>query len=241
MEQQVFRGAAKQKLTPAQKSLREKQQHAKLVEEVMNKLDEPEYHYVNQGQREAIKNHTNLVIVLHMVIDDNKEFKKRLDTWCAWNPGTPGVFAPKKTDAEKAAEAEKKKEEDATPAEETPAETKTTPKPAATPAAAPKAAAPAKKDKEEELNEDEPILPDEDVKKPSSGKFEIKSFLKAAGIAAKDVDSLSTKLKSAGFGEQLLPEVNDAWLKKNTGLPASERQLILKQTFAYLAENPVDD
>jgi len=233
---QVSRGAAKQKLTPAQKSLREKQQHAKLVEEVMNKLDEPEYHYVNQGQRDAIKNHTNLVIVLHMVIDDNKEFKKRLDTWCSWNPGTPGVFAPRKTDAEKAAEKEKKEED--VPAEEvTPAETKATSTPTPTPKpAAPKSAPAAAK---EDLDEDEPILPDEDVKK-GSGKFELKSFLKDAGVPAKSIDSVAEKLKAAKFGVDMLDEVNDSWLKKNTGLAPAERQLILKQTFTYLAENPVD-
>jgi len=227
---QLSRGAAKQKLTPAQKSLREKQQHAKLVEEVMNKLDEDEYSYVNQGQRDGIKNHTNLTIVLHMVIDDNKEFRKRLDTWLAWNPGTPGVFAPKKTAAEKAAEKEKKDEELA--AEEVKESAPSTPKPASKPATKPR---------EEEEDGDEPILPDEGEGKKSggSGKFELRSFLKQAGVPAKSVDTVAQKLKDAGFTVDVLPEVNDAWLKK-AGLGQPERQQVLKQTFTYLSENPVD-
>jgi len=228
---QLSRGAAKQKLTPAQKSLREKQQHAKLVEEVMNKLDEEEYSYVNQGQRDGIKNHTNLTIVLHMVIDDNKEFRKRLDTWLAWNPGTPGVFAPKKSAAEKAAEKEKKEEELAAEEvkESATSAPKTTSKPAAT------------KPREDEEDGDEPILPDEGEGKKSggSGKFELRSFLKQAGVSAKSVDGVAQKLKDAGFTVDVLPEVNDAWLKK-AGLGQPERQQVLKQTFSYLSENPVD-
>jgi hypothetical protein len=240
------RSMAKVKLTPAQKSAKEKAQHAKLVEEVMNKLDEPDFAYVNQGQREAIKNHTNLVIVLHMVLDDVKEFKKRLDTWCSWNPGTPGVFAPKKTEEEKKAErdaaaaaaAAAEAEANATASTTTTAaRPSSTVKETAAPKVAPKKPAPREA---EEEDADDAIVPDDVEAEVSSGPFELKSFLKQCGLTGKSVESVQKKLSDAGFKQSTLSEVNDAYLKK-LGIPQPERQQVLKGAFDWLSKHPSSD
>jgi len=238
---------AKVKLSPAQKSAKEKSQHAKLVEEVMAKLDEPDFAYVNQGQRDAIKAHTNLVIVLHMVLEDVKEFKKRLDTWCSWNPGTPGVFAPKKT------EAEKQKEREAAAAAESAAEAAipdaepATPTPKAktsTQFSAPKKAAPAKKEEEEEEGEDV-IFPDEDEKpakssKAAPAKFVLRDFVKNSGVPARHVEPIVKMLTEAGFKESTLSDVNDSYFKK-LGIAAPERTQLLKAAFAWMSDHPEQD
>jgi hypothetical protein len=249
------RQMAKVKLTPAQKSAKEKAQHTKLVEEVMAKLDEADFAYVNQGQRDAIKAHTNLVIVLHMVLDDVKEFKKRLDTWCSWNPGTPGVFAPKKTEEEKqkdreasaaaAAAAEAAIPEDSTPPPPKASSTTTR----ATPAAASKKAT-KKEEEQEEEGGDDVIFPDEDAKpaksgkaaasSSASGKFDLKDFVKSSGVPSKQAEAVVKKLKDAGFTQSTLSEVNDSYFKK-LGIAASERTLLLKGAFEWLSKHPQED